>query len=225
MNTCGRSDRGGWVHLYSGSTLDTTLPDGRRIKLTQETEYPWDGRVTLTVNTAPAGECSLFLRIPGWAKGTALNVNGKAEDATAGKYAEMRRMWATGDVVTLTMPMSPRLMEAHPLVEEARNQVAVARGPLVYCLESPDLPPGASVPRVAMPADIKLTARHDRKLHGGVTVVDGTAELTAEQAWVDEQCREVKPTAAKPVEVKFIPYFAWANRGKSEMTVWLPLRR
>lgn len=221
----GRSDRGVWVHLYGGSTLDTTLPDGRRIKLTQETEYPWDGRVKLTVNTAPAGECSLFLRVPGWAKGAEVSVNGKAVEFTVGKYAEVRREWKTGDVVTLTMPMNPRLLEAHPLVEEARNQVAVARGPMVYCLESQDLPKGASVPRVAVSADIKLTARHDRKLLGGVTVLDGTAELTAEQAWGDELYREVKPTAAKPIEVKFVPYFAWANRGKSEMTVWVPRTR
>ncbi len=221
----GRSDRGVWVHLYGGSTLDTTLPDGRRIKLTQETEYPWDGRVKLTVNTAPTGECSLFLRVPGWANGAELSVNGKAVEVATGEYAEVRREWKSGDVVTLNLPMNPRLLEAHPLVEEARNQVAVARGPLVYCLESHDLPKGTSVPRVAIPTDIKLTPRFDRKLLGGVTVLDGTAEPTAEQAWGDELYREVKPTAAKPVAVKLIPYFAWANRGPSEMTVWVPKAR
>jgi DUF1680 family protein len=221
----GRSDRGVWVHLYGGSTLDTTLPDGRRVKLTQETEYPWDGRVKLTVNTAPAGECSLFFRVPGWAKATELSVNGKGVKAACGKYAEVRREWKAGDVVTLSLPMSPRLVEAHPLVEEARNHVAVTRGPLVYCLESQDLPKGASVPRVAVAADVKLTPRFDRKLLGGVTVLDGSGEATADEPWGDELYRDLKPTAAKPTDVKFIPYFAWANRGKSEMTVWLPLRR
>lgn len=221
----GRSDRGVWVHLYGGSTLDTTLPDGQCMKLTQQTEYPWDWRVKLTINTAPAAECSLFLRIPGWAKGAELVVNGKAVDAPAGKYAEVRREWKAGDVVELNLPMSPRLLEAHPLVEEARNQVAVARGPVVYCLESSDLPKGTGVLNVALPRDIKLTPRFDHKLLGGVVMLEGTAEGIAEQAWGDELYREVKPTATKPVEVKLIPYFAWANRGKSEMTVWLPLRR
>src|SRR5262249_13550828 len=132
----GRSDRGVWVHLYGSSTLDTALPDGRCIKLKQETDYPWDGRVKLTVESAPAGEASLFLRIAGWADGATLAINGKPAAAAAGRYSEVRRTWATGDVVELTLPMRPRLVEANPLVEEARNQVAVLRGPLVYCLES-----------------------------------------------------------------------------------------
>jgi DUF1680 family protein len=221
----GRSARGVWVHLYGGSTLDTALPDGRRMKLSQVTEYPWDGRVKLTVDAAPVGEASVFLRIPGWAKGAELTVNGKAVEVVAGKYAEVQREWKVGDVLELKLPISPRLMEAHPLVEEARNHVAVACGPVVYCLESADLPKGATVQTVALPRDVKLTPRFDAKLLGGVTVLDGTAEATADLAWGDELYREVKPTAAQPVNVKLIPYFAWANRGKSEMTVWLPLRR
>jgi DUF1680 family protein len=214
-----------WLHLYGGSTLDTKLPDGRRIKLKQETEYPRDGRVKVTVEVAPAGEASLFLRVPGWAKGAELTVNGKGVDASAGKYAEVRRTWAVGDVVELKMPMTPRLVEAHPLVEESRNQVAVVRGPIVYCLESPDLPKGTGVQNVAIPRDMKLTPRFDRKLLGGVTVLEGAAVTATDQAWGDELYREVKSAAAKPVQVKLIPYFAWANRGKSEMTVWLPKAR
>src|SRR5581483_7912863 len=164
----GRSGRGVWVHLYGGSTLDTTLPDGRRVKLRQETNYPWDGRVRLTMDSAAAGETSLFLRVPGWADGAALAVNGKPVLVTAGRYAEVRRVWAGDDVVELTLPMRPRLVEAHPLVEEARNQVAVMRGPLVYCLESTDLPKGVGVQSVALPRDVTLTPRFDRNLLGGV---------------------------------------------------------
>jgi uncharacterized protein len=221
----GRSARGVWAHLYGGSTLDTTLPDGRRVKLRQETDYPWDGRVKITFELAPAGEVSLFPRVPGWADGATLTVNGKPVPVTPGRYAEVRRAWATGDTVELTLPLRPRLMEAHPLVEEARNQVAVMDGPLVYCLESTDLPRDVGLQSVALPRDVKLTPRFDRGLLGGVTVLEGKAEFAAGRSWGNELYRELKPSAPRPVDVKMIPYFAWGNRGKSEMTVWVPLGR
>jgi DUF1680 family protein len=221
----GRSARGVWVHLFGASKLDTTLPDGGRVKLRQETDYPWDGRVKITVEAAPEGDTSLYLRVPGWATGATLEVNGKPAAATAGRYAEVRRAWKAGDVVDLALPMKPRLVEAHPLVEETRNQAAVMRGPLVYCLESPDLPKGASVQSITLPVTIRLTPRSDRDLLGGVVALEGKAERTVESAWGDELYREITPAAARPVDVRLIPYFAWANRGKSEMTVWIPLRR
>jgi uncharacterized protein len=221
----GRSDRGVWVHLFGGSALDTQLPDGRRIKLKQETNYPWDGRVKLTIEAAPTDEVSLFVRVPGWADGVTLRVNDKPTDAPAGRYAEIRRVWKAGDVVELALPLKPRLLEAHPLVEEARNQVAVMRGPLVYCLESPDLPKAVSAQTVTIPRDVKIAPRFDKELLGGVAVLEGKAELAPERPWAGELYRELKPAEPKSVELKLIPYFAWANRGKSEMTVWMPLGR
>jgi DUF1680 family protein len=221
----GRSDRGAWVHLYGGSTLDTTLSDGRRVALKQETDYPWDGRVKITVASAPAGEASLFLRVPGWAAGATVTVNGERQGVTAGRYAELSRTWKAGDVVELDLPMKTRLVEAHPLVEEARNQVAVMRGPLVYCLESTDLPNGVGVQSVALPRDVKLVPRFYRSLLGGVALLEGKAEATTGAAWRDELYREFKPASPQTIVVKLIPYYAWGNRGRSEMTVWMPLGR
>ena len=221
----GRSDRGVWVHLFGASTLDTKLPDGRRIKLKQETEYPWDGRVTITVETAPEGETSLFVRTPGWADGAKLVVNGAPRDVKPGSYAELRREWNAGDTVELTLPMEPRLVEAHPLVEEARNQVAVMRGPLVYCLESPELPKGVRVQDVAIPRSTTFTPRFEKSLFGGVAVTEGKVEVVTATPWGDELYRPLNPIEGKEVSVKLIPYYAWANRGKSEMTVWVLLKR
>lgn len=218
----GRSDRGIWAHLYGGSTLETTLPVGRRVKLKQETDYPWDGQVKITFEHAPPGEMSLLLRIPGWAYGASLTVNGKPVRVAAGRYAEVRRAWVAGDGVELVLPLRPRLMEAHPLVEETRNQVAVMYGPLVYCLESTDLPRDVGLQSVALPHDVKLTLRFDRSLLGGVTVLEGKAEFVAGRPWVNELYREFRPADPRSVSVKLIPYFAWGNRGKSEMTVWVP---
>jgi DUF1680 family protein len=110
-------------------------------------------------------------------------------------------------------------------VEEARNQVAVIRGPLVYCLESTDLPQGVGMPTVALPRDAMLSPRFDRDLLDGVTVLEAKAEATAGVAWGNELYREFKPAAPRMLDIRLIPYYAWGNRGKSEMTVWMPLGR
>lgn len=215
-----------WVHLYGGNTLRTTL-DGGRFGLSQETDYPWDGRVRITVTEAPPREVSLRLRVPGWARDAALSVNGAAHPARPepGTYAEVRRAWSPGDVVELTLPMPVRLMQAHPLVEEARNQVAVRRGPLVYCVESTDLPAGVRVQDVVIPRGIDLKPRFDTGLLGGVAILEGRAEAWREPDWSGTLYRELEKTRPEPFALRLIPYFAWGNRGRSEMSVWMPLGR
>ena len=104
----GRSDRGLWVHLFGGSALDTSLADGRRVKLKQETDYPWDGRVRIAIESAPEGEFSLFVRVPCWATRATLAVNGTPVDAPSGQYAEIRRSWKTGDATLEPLPTRQR---------------------------------------------------------------------------------------------------------------------
>src|SRR5262249_3586929 len=155
-----------------GSVLDTTLAKEERLVLAQETDYPWNGRVRITVKAAPARPLTLRLHIPGWADGASLSVNGTRERTPSepGRYAAVKRTWTAGDVVELGLPLRVRLLQAHPLVEEARNQVAVQRGPIVYCLESPDLEKGVAVSDVVVPRGIDLRPRYDSTLLGGVTV-------------------------------------------------------
>jgi DUF1680 family protein len=223
----GRSDGAVWVHLYGGSVLDTTLPTGERVALAQKTDYPWDGRVRIKVRAAPARAVTLRLRVPGWADGTSLSVNGTAvrEAPKPGRYAAVTRTWAVGDVVELNLPLRPRLLQAHPLVEEARNQVAVQRGPLVYCLESAGMERGVRVSDVILPRRVDLRPRHDRTLLGGVTVLEGKAEAVVERPWSGQLYRELAPAAPRSIPLRLVPYYAWGNRGRSEMTVWLPLGR
>ncbi len=214
-----------WVNLYGGSMLDTTLANGERIKLDMETAYPWNGRVRIKILQCGPEPVSLKLRIPGWAEGASVRINdGPADQSPRPQdYFALRRVWQPGDVVDLDLPMPVRLMQANPLVEEDLNQVAVQRGPVVYCLESPDLPPVTRVSSVQIPADIQLTARYDRRLLDGVVVLEGKALALSEANWRGELYRGFQPQKMTPLNIRLIPYCVWQNRGPSEMSVWLPL--
>jgi DUF1680 family protein len=213
-----------WVNLYGGSTLRTRIA-GQVVKLTQETDYPWNGRVRITLNDCGKDVFALRLRIPGWSKNAAVRLNGTLTDLSSAPatYLELRRAWKPGDTIDLDLPMPARLMEAHPLVEETLNQVALQRGPVVYCLESHDLPPGARLNDVTIPAEIDLVPRYDGRLLGGVVVLAGVAQLRPSGDWRGQLYREFRAAPARPLQVTFIPYSVWGNRGPSEMSVWLPL--
>jgi hypothetical protein len=220
----GKSGDAIWVNLYGGNSFETQLANGEKIKLSQETEYPWSGRVRITVVDCGQKEFALKLRIPGWAKSASVRINNSPADDSARpeSYFEIRRAWKPGDVVDLDFPMPVRLMEANPMVEEDLNQVAVQRGPVVYCLESPDLPASVKISDVMIPTDIELRARFDQHLLGGIVVLEGRALARPDESWGGKLYREYKSAELKPINVKFIPYCVWQNRGPSEMSVWLP---
>lgn len=219
-----KTDDAVWITLYGGSSLRTELTSGP-VALTQETEYPWNGRIRITIDDCPRGEFALKLRIPDWADGATLRLNKLLSRSAPrpGTFYELRRVWKSGDQIDLDLPMRPRLMESHPLVEETLNQIAIQRGPIVYCLESVDLPRGVQLMDIAIPPDADLVARFDRNLLGGIAVLEGIVQVRESQEWNGELYRELKAYSSKPVEVRFIPYSVWGNRGPSEMTVWLPL--
>ncbi len=211
-----------WVNLYGASRLTTNLGHGGRVAITQETEYPWNGHVRIVVDQCAAKQVALKLRIPGWAKRASVRVNhGPARVAgPTGTYFEIYRRWETGDVVDLDIPMPVQLIEANPLVEETLGQLAVKRGPVVYCIESVDLPPGVRVMELSVPTDARFLARYDRRLLGGVVALDTALLAIPSGDWNGKLYRERETTDPKPVETRLIPYYAWGNRGKSEMSVW-----
>jgi DUF1680 family protein len=166
----------------------------------------------------------LRLRIPGWAEHPVLTINGQVshEQLAPGSYIELRRGWKAGDVVDLQLPMPVVLMESHPLVEETRNQLAVMRGPLVYCLEDKDLPTGVAIENVCIERGAKWQVRHVGNLLHGVTVLETQARVLSRTKDATALHRPVPTLHADTILLRLIPYYAWCNRGVSEMTVWLP---
>ena len=220
-----KTDDALWVNLYGGSTLSTQL-DGKTLKLTQQTDYPWDGGVRITIDQCPENELAIKLRIPGWAESATIRVNGSEQQSRnePATYVEIRRRWQPSDVIELTLPMPAQLIEAHPLVEETRNQIAVKRGPIVYCLESPDLPQDVCVQDVVVPMGAKLTARYDGGLLQGLVVIEADAWCRPSGNWDNKLYRAAHDDNERKANVRFIPYYAWSNRGPSEMSVWLPVK-
>jgi DUF1680 family protein len=219
------SDEGLWINLYGSNVLNTRLTDGSVLRLRQKTDYPWDGTINIILEDTPEKKFSLFLRIPGWAKNATVTINDEivGKNLQSSQYYEIRRIWAAKDRIKLVLPMPVELMEAHPLVEETRNQTAIHRGPIVYCLESTDLPEDIKISDVSIPSDIALHSRYDRELLGGIVTLNGKARIHPAGNWDKTLYRSLSRGKNTEIDLSLIPYYAWDNRGDSEMTVWMPL--
>ncbi len=212
-----------WVNLYGQNALVT-----KDIEVEQTTNYPWDGNIRLVVKKAKR-LASIRMHIPGWSSNAQLRLNGESITADA---LRAPRKWKKGDTIELTLDMRPRLIEANPLVEEAKNQVAVMRGPIVYCLEGADIqqPQGAkgsvSINDIAIPADISLRETTITMEGHEMTALEGDALLVNSEQWNNQTLyRELRPAARQKVRIRLIPYYAWDNRGIQDMSLWLPLSR
>ncbi len=213
------------VNLYHNSTLDWHLEDGTPLKLEQKTDYPWSGEVQLTVTPASPSEFTLYLRIPAWSRRTVATVNGAAaSNGSPGQYLALRRKWAAGDRIVLSLEMAPRLTAANPRIAEDAGKVAVERGPLVYCLEGLDQP--GPLPDLAFTkpeAGFESAFRAD--FLGGVLTLRHAGEVTQKPLADDplyEPLENAQQRRWKPVVLTLIPYYTWANREPGAMTVWIP---
>ncbi|MEO3789242.1 beta-L-arabinofuranosidase domain-containing protein [Nonomuraea sp. B10E15] len=208
------------LHLYAPGTVRAG-----GVLLEVETGYPWTGRVEIVVRETPDQPWTLSARIPAWADAAGMD----GRPAEPGGYHRVRRAWRPGDRVVLDLGIRPRLTAAVPRLDVARGQVAVERGPLVYCLEQADHP-GVIVDDLCLaaadlrdasavaglPADVvPVTARGRAHVHreddGGFPYRTAAAPQ--------------EPEHAGPADLTFVPYYAWANRGAGPMTVWTPMHR
>lgn len=222
------SDGAVTVQQYFGGRVRTALPDGREVGLHVATEYPWDGAVTVTVERT-AGEWDLRLRVPGWAAGARLEVDGESRDVAPG-YATVRRTWQEGDVVVLHLPVEPRLLSPDSRINAVRGTVAVQRGPLVYCAESLVGVPDAvdldtfHVDLAVPPQDVPLDGPGDART--GVRVRGSHTAAEPDRAWPYADAATSAPTrgaaSRDATALDLVPYYAWSNRGPSTMRVWIP---
>ena len=223
--------KGVYVNLFHNSELDWHLENGTAIKIAQQTEYPWKGTVEISVDPPAETEFSLFVRIPGWADGETVGVQVAKAFATrkpprAGEYFEIHRRWQAGDKVAIDFGMHPRLVRANPLVREDMGRVAVERGPLVYCLEQPDQP-GIHLFDASLLVDGSETFVGEFRpdLLGGLVALRHKGDVVDKPLGDEPLYRafqDKKERPGKAVVLTFIPYYAWANRGPSNMEVWVP---
>jgi DUF1680 family protein len=204
-------DDGVQIHQYTPSSITTRLPDGREIGLEVDTEYPADGRIAIRVVTSPDTPWTLSLRVPDWAAGATLD--GLA--VTRG-LIQTRRRFTAGDTLVLQLPVRPRLLAADDRIDAVRGQVALVRGPVVYCLESVDVPRGVDF------GSLRLDPRTEPVDRDGAVVVGCRSATPAAHDWPYQP----GPTTAGTgplMRIPLRPYHRWARRGPSTMRVWMPL--
>ena len=192
------SDDALWVNLYIGNTGQIRIGE-TDILLTQETDYPWDGSVKLTISTSQPLEKEIRLRIPDWCKTYDLSINGKRINVPKEQGYAVIKDWKSQDVIALDMDMPVEIVAADPHVKENFDKRAIQRGPLVYCMEEIDNPVYFDQIQLS-PSTTFQTAFASDILNGIKTI----------------------KTNGRAQSATFIPYYAWDNRKAGKMRVWIP---
>ncbi|HJX72431.1 MAG TPA: beta-L-arabinofuranosidase domain-containing protein, partial [Bacteroidales bacterium] len=227
------SDQGIYVNLFMDNKANIDI-NGEKVEIIQKTNYPWEGKVEITLNPEKSGKFSLFVRIPGWARGMPMSgnlysfiddINNTVQFMLDGNmihpkvekgYVVLNRKWHAGDKLTIEFPMDIRKIGAYEKVSADKDKYAIQRGPLVYCAEWPDQEDGRVLNLVFdKSADWKARFEPD-SLHG--------VEILTSEARQAMRTLEEKIELSDKKQVTLIPYYAWNNRGPGEMMVWLPFK-
>ncbi|WP_455274787.1 glycoside hydrolase family 127 protein [Rhizobium herbae] len=207
------------VHLYGESTARFDIGDAA-IELHQKTDYPWNGAIRFDVQTDKAARFAISLRIPEWAAGSTLKVNGKAIDlasVTTDGYARIERDWTGGDHIDLDIPLSPRALFANPLVRQDAGRAALMRGPMVYCVEATDN--GKQLNAIELTGNLAAAKTTEIAELRGAVALDIPVKRD-ETDWGAALYRTTPPTTKKGT-ARFVPYPFWDNREPGEMLVWV----
>jgi uncharacterized protein len=216
------SDEGVWVQLYIGNQASLRLVDGTDVRLGLTTTLPWEGTTRLTVDPASPASFTVFLPVPGWASDVTVRVNGEAVAVEAGaSWIPLRRTWAAGDTVEVVLDTAVRAVVAHPRVASLHGRAAVARGPLVYCVEQADNDRAVE--------DLRITGREEWSASYRPDLLEGVTTLTAQAraVYADDgplyRPYDGETSPSREATVTAIPYYAWANRQAGPMRVFIPL--
>jgi DUF1680 family protein len=218
-----------YINLFIGSDAHVTM-GGKRVRLEQQTRYPWDGDIKIHVDPDQPRDFTVYVRIPGWTgsqvmagdlyrfldsshASVTLKVNGRViNPSMANGYAKIRREWKSGDSIELSMPMPVRRILADSRVKDDAGLVALERGPLVYCAEWADN--GGHALNLVVPDSTQFRTEFRQELLNGVEVIRAKVPATVRG--------NGDATLVESHDLIAIPYYAWANRGMGEMAVWLP---
>jgi DUF1680 family protein len=209
-----------YTHLYIGSDAKLKV-SGKEVGVKIETEYPWEGRINISFSGSAV--FAYAFHVPGWCESFKVMLNDvPVEYSMREGYAYISREWRTGDKLTIDFDMPVTLVTANPKVREDACKLAVTRGPVVYCLEEADN--GADLCRLRLGRPDKFEVKYEPNLLEGVTVISCAGKRVKE--WEEESGRVAlyRPLSAEKYEnvtLRFIPYYAWANRGAGEMCVWV----
>lgn len=221
-----------WINLFVGSSGSFVIKN-KKIQVKQVSNYPWDGKIQISVVPEKQTEFDLYIRIPGWANNqpvpcntyrfsesssekVSVSVNGiPANYKVINGYALIRKRWKKGDTVLLDIPMPIRRIIATDEIAEDRNRVALQRGPLVYCFEYVDN--NSKAMNIVVPDNLNFRAEFKPELLNGVVVLQADA-LVPTIASDGLSVNSVKR------QITAIPYYTWANRGRGQMQVWVPAK-
>ena len=210
-----------YMNLYVGSNLEVSV-DSQPVSLKTETNYPWEGEITVTVTSEKPVSFTLNLRIPAWCSSWALKLNGQpVNPAVTDGYLSLSRVWQSGDRLELSLEMPVTFVSANPRIYEDAGKVAVSRGPLIYCLEEPDNGKDLHLIRLgeARPEDCRIRWKPE-KLEG-IMEISSPGIRESDAGWGDTLYSADMPIVSSPVTLTWIPYYAWANREPGEMRVWI----
>ncbi|MEZ2131405.1 MULTISPECIES: glycoside hydrolase family 127 protein [unclassified Sinorhizobium] len=207
------------VHLYGESKARFEI-GGAKLELSQKTRYPWNGAIRFDLSADKPARFALSLRIPQWAEGASIKVNGETIDLQSvivDGYARIEREWKSGDHVDLDIPLAPRALFANPLVRQDAGRTALMRGPLVYCVEATDN--GAGLNGIVLAGDVSTAKSSEvADLHGAIAL-----DLPVKRDEVDwgSALYRTSPPKSRKTTARFVPYSFWDNREPGEMLVWV----
>jgi DUF1680 family protein len=210
-----------YINLYVGNQVE--IPVGEKtLRLRISGDYPWREQVKIVIESPSTVNHTLALRLPDWCEGPHITLNGApvTQDIRQG-YLHIHHLWQEGDTLMLTLPMPVRRVYGNPLVRHQAGQVALQRGPLVYCLEQADN--GEALHNLLLPRDARFTVFEGKGLFARNMLIQAPGyRKHAENADAQNLWSYDHPLATPHSQtLTFIPWFSWANRGEGEMRIWV----
>lgn len=207
-----------WIHLYTGGILEKTV-QGKKIEIAITSEFPWNGKVSVTVKTKEPVSFTLALRIPGWCSEWERPI--KESVTVKDGYSYIQKNWDGEETISFCFPMIPKLQEADDRVREDIGKVALTRGPVVYCLEEADN--GENLHLISVSDNLE-TKEEEIQIGGRKMLAvktNGFQKLSCKVEKEEGLYHTYKKPQYETKELTWIPYYAWANRGEGEMQVWV----